>query len=186
VNSWPAWSLILEFQHTLLTPKILRTREHTPILSVVFTFELAYESFKDFGGVSIANCYAYKRWFTTTFVGNIKIIIFYSHYMIGLCSCSILVATITTCYNNMVGVLFLISITRLTSCWMNWKMTQLQTHWITLLFSRVSKYMEIDIFFSDIKHLIDFEAPIFDKCWISCLLIPLRKTSSQTRTCTFC
>ncbi len=48
--------------------------------------------------------------------GHIKVIIFYSHYMIRLCSCLILSAKFATCDSNMVGVLFFVSIAGLTCC----------------------------------------------------------------------
>jgi hypothetical protein len=45
---------ILELQHAPLTLEMLWVKEHAPIPSSfnVFTFELALESFKEFGGAS--------------------------------------------------------------------------------------------------------------------------------------
>ncbi len=44
----------LEAPTRLSTPKVLRVRESTPILypSIIFTFRLAVEFIKEFGGVS--------------------------------------------------------------------------------------------------------------------------------------
>jgi hypothetical protein len=44
----------LEFQHAFFTFEVLRTWEHNPTpSSIIFTFELAFESFKEFGGALI-------------------------------------------------------------------------------------------------------------------------------------
>jgi len=47
---WPCWY----GSHTFLTLEVLRIKEHTSIFSfsVIFTFGLAFESFKKFGGAS--------------------------------------------------------------------------------------------------------------------------------------
>ncbi len=76
-------------------------------------------------------------------VVNPRLGLWHSHYMIKLYSCSILVARLATCDSNMIGVLFIISIARLIGCWMNWKITQLQMHWITLFFSIISKVWKL-------------------------------------------
>ncbi len=55
-----------------------------------------------------------------------------------------------------------------------------------IVFFKGLKSMEIDISLSDLNHFMNFEAPIFDKYWISCLCIHLPKMLPQTWACTFC
>jgi hypothetical protein len=55
---------ILELQHALLTLEMLEIKEctPTPFSSVIFIFELTFESLKEFGGVLDMNIQNFKKY----------------------------------------------------------------------------------------------------------------------------